>query len=147
MPTIDHVDLVVSSLERSLPFYRELLKPLGWKGAAKQRGERGETIHYLWGPSLMNSIGIREAQSEGGGEGEAVYDRYSVGMHHLAFRARSRRRVDERARWLESEGIEIESGPKPYDYTPGYYAVFFYDPDGIKLEIVYRSRLRTMLRR
>jgi hypothetical protein len=22
--------------------------------------------------------------------------------------------------------------------TPGYYAVFFYDPDGIKLEIVHR---------
>ncbi len=30
------------------------------------------------------------------------------------------------------------SGPRAYDYTPGYYAVFFYDPDGIKLEIVHR---------
>ena len=32
---------------------------------------------------------------------------------------------------------EIESGPEEYDYRPGYYAVFFYDPDGIKLEILY----------
>jgi glyoxylase I family protein len=145
MPTIDHVDLVVSSLERSLPFYRELLKPLGWRGCAEQRGERGETIHYLWGANLMSTIGIREAQSTS--EGEAGYDRYSIGLHHLAFRARSRRRVNERARWLEQDGAEIESGPETYDYTPGYYAVFFYDPDGLKLEIVHRSRLRTVLRR
>jgi len=52
----------------------------------------------------------------------------------------------ERARWLERNGAEIESGPSAYDYTPGYYAVFFYDPDGIKLEIVRRSKLRTVLR-
>jgi glyoxylase I family protein len=145
MPTIDHVDLVVSSLERSLPFYRELLRPLGWIVKGTQRGERGETIHYLVGPNLMCSIGLREALSEGGEED--VYDRYSVGMHHVAFRARSRRRVDERARWLRERGAEIESGPETYDYTPGYYAVFFYDPDGLKLEIVHRSRLRTVLRR
>ena len=25
-----------------------------------------------------------------------------------------------------------------YDYTPGYYAVFCYDPDGIKLELLHR---------
>ena len=34
-------------------------------------------------------------------------------------------------------GAEIESGPEEYGYMPGYYAVFFYDPDGIKLEIVH----------
>ena len=32
---------------------------------------------------------------------------------------------------------EIESGPEEYSYVPGYYALFFYDPDGIKLEIVH----------
>jgi catechol 2,3-dioxygenase-like lactoylglutathione lyase family enzyme len=34
-------------------------------------------------------------------------------------------------------GATIESGPEPYGYLPGYYAVFFYDPDGLKLEIVH----------
>ena len=48
--------------------------------------------------------------------------------------------VDERAEWLRANGHTIESGPEEYDYTPGYYAVFFYDPDGIKLEIVHRPR-------
>jgi hypothetical protein len=46
--------------------------------------------------------------------------------------------VDERAGWLREQGAAIESGPREYDYTPGYYAVFFYDPDGIKLEIVHK---------
>jgi catechol 2,3-dioxygenase-like lactoylglutathione lyase family enzyme len=45
MPLVDHVDLVVSSIDRSLPFYRALLAPLGWIGTVEQRGERGETIH------------------------------------------------------------------------------------------------------
>jgi len=36
------------------------------------------------------------------------------------------------------EGVEIESPPREYDYTPGYYAVFLHDPDGLKLEVVHR---------
>jgi glyoxylase I family protein len=45
--------------------------------------------------------------------------------------------VNERAEWLHVQGAEIESGPEEYWYQPGYYAVFFYDPDGVKLEIVH----------
>jgi catechol 2,3-dioxygenase-like lactoylglutathione lyase family enzyme len=64
-------------------------------------------------------------------------DRYRVGLHHLALAAPSRAIVDERHEWLVSAGAEIESTPREYGYGPGYYAVFFYDPDGIKLEIVH----------
>jgi glyoxylase I family protein len=66
------------------------------------------------------------------------YERYAVGIHHLAFNAASRELVEGRAEWLRERDVAIESGPEEYDYTPGYYAVFFYDPDGIKLEIVHR---------
>jgi glyoxylase I family protein len=126
---VHHVDLVVSSIERSLPFYRDLLGPLGWHRISEVEGERGETIYYFGGPGT--GIGIREAHSEGG------FDRYRIGLHHLAFEAYSRAIVDERAEWLRSIGAEIESEPQVYGYIPGYYAVFFYDPDGIKLEIVH----------
>ena len=34
-------------------------------------------------------------------------------------------------------GAAIESSPREYTYFTGYYAVFFYDPDGIKLEILH----------
>jgi glyoxylase I family protein len=128
---VHHVDLVVSSIERSLPFYRDLLAPLGYHGISEVEGERGETIYYLWGPG--SSIGLREAQTESG-EG---YDRYAIGLHHVALEAVSRAAVDERAGWLREVGAEIESGPQEYAYQLGYYAMFFYDPDGIKLEIVH----------
>ena len=128
---VHHVDLVVSSIERSLTFYRELLAPLGFHRIGEVEGERGETIWYLSGPG--SSIGLREAQSER----EQPLDRYEVGLHHLALEAGSRAVVDERADWLRAQGAEIESGPEEYSYLPGYYAVFFYDPDGIKLEIVH----------
>ena len=126
---VHHVDLVVSSIERSLPFYRDLLAPLGWHRIGEVEGERGETIWYLSGPGT--SIGLRQAQAPG------PHDRYRVGLHHLAFEARSRAAVDERADWLRERNVGIESGPEEYAYQPGYYAVFFYDPDGLKLEIVH----------
>ena len=131
---VHHVDLVVSSIERSLPFYRDLLAPLGYHGISEVEGERGETIYYLWGPGT--SIGLREAKTPR----DDPYDRYETGLHHLALEAVSRAAVDERARWLGETGAEIESGPQEYAYQLGYYAVFFYDPDGIKLEIVHIPR-------
>jgi glyoxylase I family protein len=129
---IHHIDLVVSSLDRSLPFYRELLGPMGWHGLNEVEGERGETIWYLTGPGT--AVGLRTAQPPRLG---GRYDRYSVGLHHVAFEALSRAVVDERAQWLRSQGATIESGPEEYGYMPGYYAVFFYDPDGMKLEILH----------
>jgi glyoxylase I family protein len=126
------VDLVVRSVERSLPFYRDLLGPLGWHGLSEVEGERGETIWYLSGPGT--SIGIRSAQPSQIGAG---YDRYALGLHHLGFEASARATVDERTEWLRSVGAELESEPREYGYSPGYYAVFFYDPDGMKLEILH----------
>src|SRR2546429_2462425 len=93
---VHHIDLVVSSIERSLPFYRDLLGPLGWHGVSEVKGERDETIWYLWGTGT--SIGLREAQTPS----EQPYDRYGVGLHHLALEAASRAVVNERAEWLRA---------------------------------------------
>ena len=131
---VHHVDLVVSTLERSLPFYRDLLGPLGYHRVSEVEGERGETIYYLVGPAT--SVGLRQATSDRG----KPHDRYEVGLHHLAFEAASRSAVDERERWLREVGAQIESPAREYAYSLGYYAVFFYDPDGIKLEIVHVPR-------
>jgi catechol 2,3-dioxygenase-like lactoylglutathione lyase family enzyme len=60
---VHHVDLVVSSIERSLPFYRDLLAPLGYHRITEVEGERGETIWYLGGPEV--ALGLREAQTDG----------------------------------------------------------------------------------
>jgi catechol 2,3-dioxygenase-like lactoylglutathione lyase family enzyme len=136
---IDHLDLVVTDFERSLTFYRGLLGPLGYTREGPIVGERGEHVLYLGheGGVGQGAVSLRTAQS---GAHEVPYDRYAIGVHHIAFAVASRDVVDERARWLRDTGATIESGPQEYDYSPGYYAVFFYDPDGIKLEIVHRAR-------
>lgn len=135
MEGIDHVDLVVSDLERSLAFYKGLLEPIGYVHAPEITGERGERVVYLGGARGMGSVSLRERQSHARG---TPYDRYDLGIHHIAFGADSREAVDERAAWARENGVEIESGPQEYDYTPGYYAVFMHDPDGLKVEILHR---------
>jgi glyoxylase I family protein len=132
---VDHLDLVVSDLDKSLAFYQELLRPLGYSRLSPIEGERGERVLYIGREGGMGSVSLRERQSHAR---ETPYDRYDLGIHHVAFRAESRELVDERAEWLRAQGAEIESGPKGYTYTDGYYAVFFYDPDGLKLEILHR---------
>ena len=105
-------------------------------------GERGERVVYIGRVGGVGSVSLRQAQSDAH---PVPYDRYGVGLHHLAFSASSRETVDERADWLHEQGAVIESGPREYAYTPGYYAVFFHDPDGIKLELVHRPRERDLV--
>jgi catechol 2,3-dioxygenase-like lactoylglutathione lyase family enzyme len=131
---IDHVDLVVSSLDRSLPFYRGLLEPLGYTDVGDIEGERGERVVYLSRGGALGAVGLRERQTRQGEE----FDRYALGLHHLAIAAPDREAVDRVGVWAEREDVELESAPREYDYTPGYYAVFLHDPDGLKLEVVHR---------
>jgi glyoxylase I family protein len=134
---VDHIDLVVSSLERSLIFYRGFLGRLGYVREGAIRGERGEVVVYLNRVDGPGSLGLRERQSDA----HAIpYDRYAVGVHHIAFAASSRSLVDECAAWLREHGATIESAPREYGYTPGYYALFFHDPDGIKIELVHQPQ-------
>jgi glyoxylase I family protein len=139
-PTLHHVDLVVTSLERSLAFYRGALGAIGWTRVTGITGERGETVRYLSHPDGEGSLGLREAQSPASAGG---YDRYAVGLHHVCLGAESRAEVDAVHHWLErhagEHGAAIETPPREYDYTPGYYAVFFHDPDGLKLEVLHQS--------
>jgi glyoxylase I family protein len=130
---IHHLDLVVSDVERSTRFYSELLRGLGWSGTLDLEGERGEKIWYLQAQDTW--VGLRQKQSDA----HAVpYDRYAVGVHHVAFEAASRDAVDRCWAWVLTQSVETESAPKEFPhYVPGYYAAFFFDPDGIKLEVVH----------
>jgi glyoxylase I family protein len=141
---IDHLDLVVTDLERSLAFYRGLLKTIGYVHESEIEGERGERVVYLSRPGGGGSLSLREAQSDAHG---VPYDRYGIGLHHVCFAASRRAAVDEVAAWAREAGAEIESGPREYDYTPGYYAVFIHDPDGIKLEFLHRPAERDLAAR
>jgi len=59
-------------------------------------------------------------------------------LHHLALKAETREAVDALYRTLMQMDAEILDAPAEYPkYGPGYYAVFFLDPDGLKLEYVF----------
>ena len=65
-------------------------------------------------------------------EGRKTYRIGDLGLHHYAFELRNRKDVDALQAFLEAEGVKIVD---PADeYYEDYYAVFFLDPDGIKLE-------------
>jgi catechol 2,3-dioxygenase-like lactoylglutathione lyase family enzyme len=124
---VHHVDLVVSDIDRSLTFYRELLGPLGWHGVSHAPGERGETIHYLYGPG--SSIGLRQAPDP---EAGLPVDRYRIGLHHLCLEVDEPGRLDEAASLLRGLGARITDGPREFpEDRPGYRALVFEDPAGI----------------
>ena len=123
----DHIDLTVNDLERSKAYYEKVLSALGFRWVREER-----TV--IWA-SAQTSIAIRGPSEE---ERDAAFDRYRVGLHHLALRAKSREDVDRFHGFLLQEGLPVLDGPAEYPlYGENYYAVFFADPDGMKLELVH----------
>ena len=69
-----------------------------------------------------------------------AHDRYSPGLHHVAFYALTRSDVDRLHQVLVDIGAVVLDPPAEYpQYGSGYYALFFADPDGLKLEFVFRA--------
>lgn len=132
---IHHLDLNVSDLKRSAAFYELVLGQMGY------RRVHLDADGYDWQAPLNDgdalTIGIYQARTE------TVHDRYSPGIHHLAFRARDRAEVDKLYALLLETGARVLDPPAEYpQYAQEYYAVFFLDPDGVKLELVYSPTTR-----
>ena len=128
---VGHVDLVCGDLERSLAFYAAVFGPLGLEQPALFEGERGEQIHYLRFPRAgSGSIGLRQAQEE------QEFELYAPGFHHLALAVESREDVVAAYTAALAAGAEILHAPKLWpQYHPDFYATFFLDPDGFRLEV------------
>lgn len=125
--SIDRIALTVKAIERSEVFYNALLGFMGY-----EQGEKTE--HLILCASSNGVITISPSNPE---SIDRHHDRYSPGLHHLALSADSREDVDRLYEKLVEWGVEILDPPAEYDYMPGYYAVFFLDPDGIKLELTH----------
>ena len=125
-----HIDLSVSDVAAARRVYAPMLDFLGYT-MVKDRADGCEWD--LQGREPFGaSIGIRVATSGGG------HDRYAPGLHHLAWRVESREAVDAAHALLVEHGIPVLDPPAHYpEYSGDYYAVFFADPDGIKLEVVH----------
>jgi glyoxylase I family protein len=131
---LHHLDLNVSDLDRSRRFYDELLTQLGYRRVHYSAPGEPEGFDWL-APDERGrfSLGLYQAST-----GAAAHDRRAPGVHHVAFAAPSQRAVDDLYQTLMAIGVAILDPPRLYPkYEPGYYAVFFLDPDGIKLEYVF----------
>ena len=119
---IDHISLRVSDFEKSKAFYDKLMGFLGFKVLDSYPDQIGWTngSTRLW---------IGQADAEGRKHKHRIGD---VGFHHCAFELESRKDVDALEAFVKTLGAEIVD---PADeYYDDYYAVFFLDPDGLKLE-------------
>ena len=124
---IQHVDLCVSDVERSLAFYLELLGPLGLEEDIRVQSYRGteEIVYLRFGEQ---NIGFRPADG-----GEHSY--YDVGIEHLAFEVDTRDEVDAAFRRVHALGARVHHPPEEDSDLEGYYALFVFDPDGIRIEV------------
>jgi glyoxylase I family protein len=128
---IQHVDLAVTEVERTLAFYRMLLEPLGLAEYGRMTSYRGseEVVYLRFGRSFL---GLRPAD---GGE----YRHYAPGIEHLAFEVETRAEVDAAHQRCRDAGVRIESPPQEHYLDrpeEDYYAFFAFDPDGIRVEVV-----------
>jgi catechol 2,3-dioxygenase-like lactoylglutathione lyase family enzyme len=128
---LGHVDLVCRDLERSLAFYAAVFGPLGLEPPHLVEGERGEQIHYLRFPTVgSGSLGLRQALEE------QPFELYAPGLHHLAFAVETHDDVDAAHAAAMGAGAEILHPPRHWpQYNERYYATFFLDPDGFRLEV------------
>jgi catechol 2,3-dioxygenase-like lactoylglutathione lyase family enzyme len=118
-----HIDLRVSNLEVALAFYDRLLPALGFT----------ERYHSeAWKAWATTGTAPSTAYFAVTEEPE-----HSPNDNRIAFWVESAAEVDRVAEVARRAGAEL-SGPKPMPYGPGYYAVYFADPSGNRLEVYVR---------
>ena len=122
---VDHLVISVSNFGRSKRFYSALFKFLGMK----VMDEYDEAIGWKNGNSRF---WIFQADAKGRRHRHRVGD---VGFHHYAFALRSRKDVDDLQVFVTKLGAKIVDPAG--EYYDRYYAVYFLDPDGLKLEGMY----------
>jgi catechol 2,3-dioxygenase-like lactoylglutathione lyase family enzyme len=124
---LHHVEIYVSNLAKSVEFWSWLLTELGYE--QYQKWELG--ISWKYQETYLVFVQAEERFLD------VPYHRCRVGLNHLAFHARSREQVDEITETLIKKEIRILYREKhPYAGGSEYYAVFFEDPDRIKVELV-----------
>jgi catechol 2,3-dioxygenase-like lactoylglutathione lyase family enzyme len=125
---IDHLVLSVGDFDRSKDFYAKLLGFLGFK----LKHEYADMAGWSNGKTLF-WIAAADAQGR-----KRKYRKGDIGFHHYAFELSSRNDVDALGAFLAEHGMTVVDRPGEY-YGRSYYAVYFTDPDGMKLEgMVYK---------
>lgn len=128
---IDHISIRVSNIKKSKAFYSNLFKFLGFKILDEYEDAMGWTNGKtrFW-------IGAADAKGK-----KRKYRIGDIGFHHYAFELRNRKDVDDLYQFLKKNEVFIVDPPD--EYYDDYYAVFFLDPDGLKLEGMKYGKIKT----
>lgn len=130
MPDINgiaHIQLCVSDMERSVPFYATLLSSMGMKPVIEDK-----TYYYCVGGRTGVAITpVSQAHTD------SKFQQGTVGLHHVCFRAKSREDVNALFEVARQLAAKIIHEPEEENFAPGYYSTLFEDPDGIRIEVNY----------
>ncbi len=125
---VHHVFVNVTDVARAREFYDWLMPRLGYPS-----GWGWDTGYGYLSPH--GSFWLKTADPQFASD---TFHKDRVGLCEIAFAATSLDEVDALALALADRGARVLSAPREYpEYVPGYYAVFFTDPDGLKLELVH----------
>lgn len=127
---IHHFEYNINDLKKSRSFYDKFLKLLGWKRFMTHK----DVIGYTDGSLKLFLVQVEKRFAT------KKFHRKQVGLNHVAFRVSSKKKVDNFYAFLKKNKISVlYDGPKEYsaEYAKSYYAVFFEDPDRVKLEVVF----------
>jgi catechol 2,3-dioxygenase-like lactoylglutathione lyase family enzyme len=131
---IDHIYIAVCDFARSERYYdRVMVEVLGFR---KNSFTLGGDPHIQYFNRHFGLV-LRPARTSD------RHNPYAPGLHHLCLRVDSVADVQAVARQLRALGIEASEAEPHADYAPDYWATFFNDPDGIRLEVTnYRQERR-----
>jgi len=125
----DHLDLRVSDLANARSLYDALLPAMG----CSQISEDPDSVCYYRAGEERSAAFL----------GLLVDPSHRPNGTRIAFRAGSRAELDHLAHVARTAGAKAFEAPHLCEeYTPLYYAAFFEDADGNKLEICYREMPR-----
>ena len=130
---IDHVYLAVRDLARSSAYYDRVMAVLGYRRLESTIGGDPH-VHYF---NRQFGFSLRPARP-----GTADHDPYAPGLHHLCLRVVDERAVDRAVTELRAIGVETTDARYYPEYAADYYAAFFTDPDGVRLEITNFREIR-----
>jgi catechol 2,3-dioxygenase-like lactoylglutathione lyase family enzyme len=136
-PIVDHLQITVKDFAESELFYDRLMPILGFDLTRKGKGRVDEhefdVIEYVHDNI---TIGINSPRQEV--KDDPMHRRRPGSVHHLAFNAGSNEEVDRVAAEIKTIGAQVVDGPRFFpQHGEQYYAFFFKDPSGIKLEVMF----------
>src|SRR5207302_8886137 len=122
-PLYGHVDPRVRNRERAVSFYGPILRCFGFELQERKPGDEGPTWRRPGDGRNSEFFGFE------------VDENHAPNETRIAFFCASREEVDRITAVALASGAREMDGP--IEYTPSYYASFFDDPDGNKLELCF----------